>query len=369
MPPTAQAEGPDTHRAPIPTDALVIGAGPVGLFLVFELGLLGIAAHVVDAAPQVGGQPVELYGHKPIYDIPAIPVCSGQELIDRLQQQIAPFHTPFHLDQTVCSLAQLADGGFAVRSSAGTEWRAKTVFIAAGVGAFQPKRLKVDGLDTFENTQLFYRVRQPEALTGQHVIVVGGDDIALEWALRLSEPGDHAAASVVLVHRRDAFQAEEATVAHVRARCDQGGMHFRVGQVTGHRHQAGRLTHVEITAPDGSVQPLPLDMLLVCGGLSPQLGPISQWGLAMERKQLLVDTAQFSTAVPGIFAVGDVNTYPGKRKLIVCGFHEATLAAYGAATLLSPHQQPPVLQYTTSSSHLHRLLGVAAAAPNAGASS
>jgi thioredoxin reductase (NADPH) len=362
VPPAAQAKHSAEPSTPLRTDALVIGAGPVGLFLVFELGLLGISAQVVDASPVVGGQPVELYGHKPIYDIPAVPVCTGQELVDRLRQQIEPFHTPFYLDQTVCALTPQPGGGFLVESSAGVQWLAKTVFIAAGVGAFQPKRLKVDGLDAFEGSQLLYRVPQPQALAGQRVVVVGGDDTALDWALRLSEPGDHAAASVVLVHRRDAFQADAATEAAVRARCRQGGMHFQVGQITGH-HQSGRLTDVDITTPDGSTQILPLDILLVCGGLSPQLGPISQWGLAMERKQLVVDTAQFSTAVPGIFAVGDINTYPGKRKLIVCGFHEATLAAYGAAALLWP-QQPVVLQYTSSSSHLHRLLGVAATAPS-----
>lgn len=368
MPPATTLAGNAGHTpASVPhpdhleTDALVIGAGPVGLFLVFELGLLGLRAHVVDALPHVGGQPVELYRDKAIYDIPAVPVCTGQELTDRLLQQIAPFEPQFHLGQTVLSLNTLPDGRFAVRSSSGTQWTAKAVFIAAGVGAFQPKRLKVAGLEAFEDSQLFYRVRQPHAFAGQHLVVVGGDDTALEWALRLSAPGPHQADSVVLVHRRDAFQADEATVAAVRERCAQGKLRFVVGQITGHSHHGGRLTHAHVTGPDGEVQQLPLDALMVFMGLSPQLGPVAEWGLAMERKQLAVDTEKFSTAVPGIFAVGDVNTYPGKRKLILCGFHEATLAAYAAAAWVSPSRQPVQLQYTTSSSQLHRLLGVGAA--------
>ncbi len=373
-----------TGPKPIRTQALVIGAGPVGLFQVFQLGLQGMQAHVVDALPHAGGQPVELYPDKAIYDIPGLPVCTGQSLTDALLAQIAPFNTPFHWGQEVSTLSQQPDGQWALGTSLGTQFVASTVFIAAGVGAFQPKRLKLDGLNAFEGSQLLYRIRQPERLAGQQVVVVGGDDTALEWALRLSTPGPHQAASVVLVHRRDAFQAQADTVAAVRARCASGGLRFVVGQITGYGTQANagptnaehahtdathvdpatlagpfskRITSVHITDPDEQVHTVPADALAVFLGLSPQLGPVAQWGLAMQRKQLVVDPATFCTAAPGLYAVGDVITYPGKRKLMVCGFHECTLAAYAAAAALRPGA-PLVQQYTSSSAHLQSLLGV-----------
>ncbi len=343
--------------APIDTDAVIIGAGPVGLFQVFELGLQEVKAHVIDALPYPGGQPMELYPDKPIFDIPAIPVCTGQELTDNLLKQIAPFGATFHLEQEVATLRQQGDGRFFIETHKGTRFISKTVFIAAGVGAFQPRPLKVDGLEAFEGTQLFYRVKNPADFAGKDVVVVGGGDTALDWALTLSEPGPHQARSVVLVHRRDGFQAAPATVAKVRARCAQQGMQFLVGQVTGHDSDGGLLRGVKVTGPDGVTRVVHLDRLLVFFGLSPKLGPIAEWGLDIERKQLVVDTEKFSTSVPGIFAVGDINTYPGKRKLIVCGFHECTLAAFGAMAIIAPHTTVQ-LQYTTSSTRLHKVLGV-----------
>ncbi len=341
----------------IETDAVIVGAGPVGLFQVFELGLLEIKAHVIDSLAYPGGQPVELYPDKPIYDIPAIPVCTGQELVDRLLSQIKPFGASFHLGQEVTSVQQQADGRFFVATSKGTRFLTKTLFIAAGVGAFQPRKLNVEGLDRFEDTQLFYRVRSPADFAGRHLVIIGGGDSALDWALTFAAEGPHRAASVILIHRRDGFQAAPANVAKMRELCERHEMQFIVGQTTGFEESDGRLTGLKVTGPDAVTRVVPLDALLVFFGLSPKLGPIADWGLDIERKQLVVDTEKFSTSVPGIFAVGDINTYPGKKKLILSGFHECALAAFGAAPFIFPDKKV-TLQYTTSSTKLHKVLGV-----------
>lgn len=345
------------HDGPIETDAVIIGAGPVGLFQVFELGLLEIKAHVIDSLAYPGGQPVELYPDKPIYDIPAIPVCTGQELTDALLKQIEPFGATFHLGQTVTTVQKQDDGRFALETSRGTKFLARTVFIAGGVGAFEPRLLKVDGLDRFDGSQLFYRVRNPADFAGKNLVIVGGGDSALDWALNFAAAGPHQAESVILIHRRDGFQAAPASVAKMRALCDAYEMQFIVGQVTGFDEKDGKLTGVKVTGADAVTRVVPLDMLLVFFGLSPKLGPIAEWGLDIERKQLVVDTEKFSTSVPGIFAVGDINTYPGKKKLILSGFHECALAAFGAAPFVFPDKKIH-LQYTTTSPKLHKVLGV-----------
>lgn len=341
----------------IATDAVVIGAGPVGLFQVFELGLLDIRAHVIDALPHVGGQPVELYPDKPIYDIPGLPFCTGQGLADALLRQCAPFAPEFHLGQTVTRLQPLVDGQWRVVTSAGTEFLSKTVFIAAGVGAFEPRRIKLAGIEVHEGQQLHYHRGAPAAFAGQDVLILGDTDGAIEAALNLSDPGPQRAKSVTLVHRRDSFKAAPERVALMRERCAAGDMRFIAGQITGHDTQDNHLRAVHLARPDGTEQTVPLGSLLVLQGLSPQLGPLNDWGLAMERKQLAVNTETFATSAPGIFAVGDINTYPGKRKLLVCGFHECTLAAYGASPIVYP-DRPVLLQYTTTSTHLHQALGV-----------
>ncbi len=345
------------HDGPIETDAVIIGAGPVGLFQVFELGLLEIKAHVIDSLAYPGGQPVELYPDKPIYDIPAIPVCTGQELTDALLKQIEPFGATFHLGQTVTTVQKQDDGRFALETSRGTRFLTRTVFIAGGVGAFEPRTLKVDGLDKFDGSQLFYRVRNPSDFAGKNLVIVGGGDSALDWALNFAADGPHKAESVILLHRRDGFQAAPASVAKMRALCDAYEMQFIVGQVTGYDEKNGKLAGVKVTGADAVTRVVPLDMLLVFFGLSPKLGPIAEWGLDIERKQLVVDTEKFSTSVPGIFAVGDINTYPGKKKLILSGFHECALAAFGAAPLIFPDKRIH-LQYTTTSPKLHKVLGV-----------
>ncbi len=341
----------------IDTDALIVGAGPVGLFQVFELGLLEIKAHVVDTLATPGGQCIELYPDKPIYDIPAVPVCTGRELTERLLEQIKPFGATFHLGQEVTVVRREADGRFHVETSTGTRFRARTVFIAGGVGSFQPRLLKVEGLAAHEGTQVHYRVRDPAEFAGRHLVIVGGGDSALDWALHFAQDGPHRAESVILVHRRDGFQAAPASVARMRALCDAMQMQFIVGQVTGLEEADGRLTAVKVTGSDAVTRVVPLDALLVFFGLSPKLGPIADWGLALERRQLVVDTEKFETSEPGIFAVGDVNTYPGKKKLILSGFHEAALAAFGAAPYVFPDRRVQ-LQYTTASPKLHKLLGV-----------
>ncbi|MFZ2738228.1 MAG: NAD(P)/FAD-dependent oxidoreductase [Burkholderiaceae bacterium] len=349
---TAQA-----HEGPIETDAVIVGAGPVGLFQVFELGLLEIKAHVIDSLAYPGGQCVELYPDKPIYDIPAVPVCTGQELTDNLLKQIEPFGATFHFGQEVTAVEQQADGRFFVATSKGTKFLTKTIFIAAGVGAFQPRTLKVEGLDKFNDSQLFYRVKNPSDFAGKNLVIVGGGDSALDWALNLSSEGPNRAESVILIHRRDGFKAAPASVAKMKALCDDYEMQFIVGQVTGYEETQGLLSGIKVAGADGVTRVVPLDMLLVFFGLSPKLGPIADWGLEIERKQLKVDTEKFATNTPGIFAVGDINTYPGKKKLILSGFHECALAAFAAAPYIFPDKKIH-LQYTTTSPKLHKVLGV-----------
>ena len=341
---------------PIETDAVIIGAGPVGLFQIFELGLLEVKAHIIDSLAYPGGQPIELYPDKPIYDIPAIPVCTGQELTDALLKQTEPFGATYHLGQEVSVVEKQEDGRFHVETSKGTRFLTKTIFIAAGVGAFQPRTLKVEGLDKFEGSQLFYRVRDPQQYAGKNLVIVGGGDSALDWVLNFVE-GEHKAESVILIHRRDGFRAAPASVARMKELCEQFEMQFIVGQVTGYEEEDNTLKAVKVTGGDGVTRSVPLDVLFVFFGLSPKLGPIADWGLEIERKQLVVDTEKFSTSEPGIFAVGDINTYPGKKKLILSGFHECALAAFGAMDIIFPEKKV-FLQYTTTSPKLHKVLGV-----------
>jgi len=341
----------------IETDAVIVGAGPVGLFQVFELGLLEIKAHIIDSLAYPGGQCVELYPDKPIYDIPAVPVCTGQELTDSLLKQIEPFGATFHLGQEVTAVQRQPDRRFLVETSKGTRLLTKTVFIAGGVGSFQPRTLKVDGIEKFDDTQLFYRVRNPAQFKDRNLVIVGGGDSALDWALNFAQEGPNKAESVILIHRRDGFRAAPANVAKMKELCDAYEMQFMVGQVTGFEESDGRMQQIKVTGGDGVTRSVPLDMLLVFFGLSPKLGPIAEWGLNIERKQVVVDTEKFETNEPGIFAVGDINTYPGKKKLILSGFHEAALAAFGASPYVFPEKRV-LLQYTTTSPKLHKVLGV-----------
>jgi thioredoxin reductase (NADPH) len=286
-----------------------------------------------------------------------VPVCTGRELTDNLLEQIKPFGAIFHYGQEVAVIEKQTDGRFFVETSKGTRLLTKTIFIAAGVGAFQPRTLKIDGLETFEDSQLFYRVRNPADFAGKNLVIVGGGDSALDWALDFVKDSAHKAESVILVHRRDGFKAAPANVARMKELCDAMQMQFMIGQVTGYEDKDNVLTGIKVTGADGVTRLVPLDVLLVFFGLSPKLGPIAEWGLDIERKQLKVDTEKFSTNEPGIFAVGDINTYPGKKKLILSGFHECALAAFGAMPIISPDKKV-FLQYTTTSPKLHKVLGV-----------
>lgn len=339
--------------SPTEADAVIIGAGPVGLFQVFELGLLDIKTHVIDSLPEIGGQCIELYPDKPIYDIPAIPVCTGRELTNNLLKQIEPFKPQFHLGQEVTQLEKQADGRLLISTSQNQSFLAKTVFIAAGVGAFQPRLLNLEGIDTFVGKQVFYHVKNPEQFEGKRIVICGGGDSALDWTLFFADK----AASVTLIHRRDDFKAAPQSIAKMRELCASGKIELLIGQITGYETKENQLSDVIVTDIDGNSKQLGLDALLIFFGLSPKLGPIAEWGLDIDRKQIAVDTEKFQTSIPGIYAVGDINVYPGKKKLILSGFHEAALAAFAAAAYLNPDKQIQ-LQYTTTSPKLHRALGV-----------
>ena len=340
----------------IHTDAVIVGAGPVGLFQAFQLGLQDIRSHIIDALPHVGGQCVELYADKPIYDIPGIPVCTGRELVTQLQTQIKPFAPSFHLNQEVTEVERLENDQISVRTSASQHFICKVLFIAAGVGAFQARKLNVEGAAELEGTHLHYRLGDASRLAGQDVVVMGGEEAAVAAALKLTLQAQ-APRNVTLMHRRDVFVAEPLLLQAMRDAVAAGKLQLQIGQPTAMLSHANQLNAVQVATPDGQTIERPAQHVLAFLGLSPKLGPIVNWGLAIERKQLVVNTETFATDVPGIFAVGDINTYPGKKKLILCGFHEATLAAFGAAAIVYPTRKT-LLQYTTTSTELHRLLGL-----------
>ena len=342
-----------TSAPAITTEVVIIGAGPCGLFQVFELGLLGISAHVVDSLRHPGGQCAELYPDKPIYDIPALLVCGAQELVDRLMQQIRPFNPQLHLGHEVVEFARRETGRFHLRTAGGVSFDAGTVVIAAGVGSFQPRRIGLEGAEAFEGNTINYRVKSAAELAGKHLVIFGGGDSALDWTLELLP----RAASLVLVHRRPEFRAAPASVARMQEQVAAARMRCFEAQPHSLIIDDGALRGVNIRTPDGALQGLPADQLLVFFGLHPKLGPIAEWGLALEKKALTVDTEKFQTSLPGVFAVGDINTYPGKKKLILSGFHEAALAAFAIQHHLYP-QKKQFLQYTTTSPVMHRRLGV-----------
>jgi thioredoxin reductase (NADPH) len=341
------------------TDTVVIGAGPAGLYQAFQLGLLGLRVALVDALPHAGGQVVELYGDKPIYDIPALPLCTGHELVARLLEQLQPLQPGLHFGHAVQTLQPTADGRWQVGTAQHT-FTAGAVVIAAGVGAFEPRRLKLAGIEAFEGAQVFHR-RQPAArFAGQRLVIVGGDETALEQAIACAE-AHGPSHPVTLVHRRRVFQAPDELVQRFDALCDAGAVRFVAGQPNGlDLAEDGRLQGLQLLGPDGETQTLPLDALQVLLGLSPKLGPVTEWGLALERKQLVVDPATGATSQPGVYAIGDVVHYPGKKRLIACAFHEATMAAHAVLAQLHPDQAGPLL-YTSSSTLLQQRLGVVAA--------
>jgi thioredoxin reductase (NADPH) len=349
---------PERSKLATVTDAVIVGAGPVGLFQVFELGLLGLRAEIIDSLPQIGGQCTELYPEKPIYDIPALPVCTASELIERLAEQIRPFAAGFHLGQEVIRVARREDGRFDVETSRGSRFDAGSIIIAGGVGAFQSRRLAIPGAERHEGSRVHYRVKDRDLFRGRDLVILGGGDSALDWTLALSE----SARSVVLVHRRSEFRASPASVSQLFALRDEGKVDVLEAQVRAVIESDGELSGVHVTTPDGLTRAVALEHLLVFWGLHPKLGPIAEWGLALHRKTISVDTARFQTNIPGIFAVGDINDYPGKKKLILSGFHESALAAFAVREYLRPGEKVH-LQYTTTSPLLQRRLGVAEEKP------
>jgi thioredoxin reductase (NADPH) len=339
--------------APIECDVVIVGAGPCGLFQVFELGLLGISAHVVDSLAHPGGQCTELYPDKPIYDIPALPVCGAQELVNRLLQQIKPFNAKFHLGQEVTEVRKETDKLFWVRTATDTTFHTRAIVIAGGVGSFQPRRLGLEGAEGFEGRQIHYRVRNAAAFHGKDLVIFGGGDSALDWVVDFCGK----ARSLTLVHRRAEFRAAPASVAKMRELVAAGRMRYLEGLAEKLLVSNDTLTGVAITGSDGTRHDLKAEQLLAFYGLHPKLGPIAEWGLDLDKRAIRVDTEKFQTSVPGIFAVGDINHYPGKKKLILSGFHEAALAAFGIQHHLHPEKKQ-FLQYTTTSPIMQKRLGV-----------
>lgn len=342
--------------SPIETDALIIGAGPVGLFAVFELGLLDVKAHLVDILDRPGGQCAELYPEKPIYDIPGLPTVTGQELTDRLLEQIKAFHPEFHFGERVETLRRV-DGGFEVGTDAGTSFKTKVVVIAAGGGSFTPKRPPLAGIEAFEGTSVFYAVRKMDDFRDKDVVIIGGGDSALDWTLNFVP----VAKSVTLVHRRAEFRAAPDSVNKMRSLEAEGRLKFVLGQVTKVHGEGSQLSSLTMRGPvDGRAEQefeIKAERLLPFFGLTMKLGPVANWGLNLNENLIPVDTEKFETSEPGIFAIGDINWYPGKLKLILSGFHEAALMAQRAHRYVYPDKRV-IFQYTTSSSNLQKKLGV-----------
>ncbi|WP_119391266.1 NAD(P)/FAD-dependent oxidoreductase [Taklimakanibacter lacteus] len=337
----------------ISTDAVIVGAGPCGLFAIFELGLLDIKCHVVDILDRPGGQCAELYPEKPIYDIPALPIVTGSELTHRLLDQAKPFKPEYHFNQMVTELTKREDGRFELKTDGGLVFNAKVVVIAAGGGSFQPKKPPIPGIEAYEAKSVFYSVKKMETLRGRDILIVGGGDSALDWTLNLQP----LARSLTLLHRRDDFRAAPDSVKKMRELVAAGKMQFKLGQVTGLTGEGGVLASVQVKGNEGPFD-ITANAMLPFFGLTMKLGPVAEWGLNLHENLIPVDTAKFETSTPGIFAIGDINTYPGKLKLILSGFHEAALMAQEAFHHIHPGERL-LFQYTTSSSSLQKKLGVA----------
>jgi len=336
----------------IKTDAVIVGGGPIGLFAVFELGLVDIKAHVIDILDRAGGQCTELYPEKPIYDIPALPVVTGQELTVKLMEQIKPFGAEFHFNQRVDTIERI-EGGFRLTTDASTSFESKIVIIAAGGGSFTPKRPPLPGIEAYENKSVFYSVRKMENFRGKDVLIVGGGDSALDWTLNLQP----VAKSLTLLHRRAEFRAAPASVQKMLALVENGDVNFKLGQVTELHGENGQLRAVTVKGADGETFEQKAEIMMPFFGLTMKLGPVADWGLQLNENLIPVDTEKFETSEKRIFAIGDINTYPGKLKLILSGFHEAALMAQAAHKYVYPDKKL-IFQYTTSSSSLQKKLGV-----------
>ena len=337
----------------VETDVAIIGAGPIGLFAVFELGLLDLKTHLVDILDRPGGQCTELYPEKPIYDIPGLPIVTGQELTNRLLEQVKPFHPSFHFNEMASSLEKLPDGRWKLKTDAGTEIVAPVVVIAAGGGSFVPKRPPISGIEAYEGSSVHYAVRKMETFRGKNILIAGGGDSALDWTLNLAP----IAKSLTLVHHRDGFRAAQHSVNKMRELVEQGKVKFHVASVKALHGESGQLSGVTLVGHDKNEWHQETDALLPFFGLTIKLGPIADFGINLHENLIPVDTARFESQTPGIFAIGDINTYPGKLKLILSGFHEAALMAQAAFHICRPNEKLR-FQYTTSSSNLQKKLGV-----------
>lgn len=342
-----------SNSSVIKTDAIIIGAGPCGLFTVFEMGLLGMECHIVDILDRPGGQCAELYPEKPIYDIPAYPSITGQELTDRLMEQIKPFSPHFHLQQMAETLEKTEEGLWRLTTDIGTIFEAHCIIIAAGGGSFMPKKPPIEEIDTYEGSSVFYAVRQMEHFKDKHIVIAGGGDSALDWSLNLHP----IAKSLTLIHRRDSFRAAPDSVHKMQELRHSGALHFEVGQIKELTGEKGHLSSVIVENKNKERTEVPCDVLLPFFGLTMKLGPIANFGLNLHKNLIPVDTEKFETSEKGIFAVGDINWYPGKLKLILSGFHEAALMARQAFKYCHPDDRLR-FEYTTSSTSLQGKLGV-----------
>lgn len=326
----------------IQTDICIIGAGPVGLFAVFEAGLLKMRCHLVDALPQIGGQLSEIYPKKPIYDIPGFPEVKAQELVDNLKKQIGPFKPTFTLGERVDSLTRLEDQSFVLKTSDDTEIQAKVVVIAGGLGCFEPRKPEIENLQKFEGKGVVYMVKDPEHFRDKKLVIAGGGDSALDWTIFLA----NLAREVTLVHRSDSFRGAPDSAEKVFALANAGKIKLLLNSNLKSVEGNGSLKSVAIVNKEKQIEEIEADYMIPLFGLSPKLGPIANWQLNIEKSAIAVNTFDYATNVPGIFAIGDINTYPGKLKLILCGFHEAALMAQGAYKYVYPDQKLS-FKYTT----------------------
>jgi thioredoxin reductase (NADPH) len=338
---------------PIETDVVIVGAGPAALFAVFELGLVDLKTHLIDILDRPGGQCAELYPEKPIYDIPGLPVVTGQGLVDKLMEQIAPFDPIFHLSQMASALEKLPDGRWRLSTDVGEQFIAPVIVIAAGGGSFVPKRPPIPHIEDYEGKSVFYAVRKMEQFRGRNILIAGGGDSALDWTLNLAP----IAKKLTLVHHRDGFRAAQHSVNQMRALVDAGKIDFQIASVKALHGENGVLESVTLAGPDKVERSHIADAFLPFFGLTMKLGPIADFGLNLNENLIPVDTEKFESPTPGIFAIGDINTYPGKLKLILSAFHEAALMSQAAFHICRPNEKLR-FQYTTSSSNLQKKLGV-----------